>query len=433
MSNQIMEAIEGIGKAFEELKKTNDQMLVEERKGNEARARELKETLEKISDDLDSRSKDKEILEKRLAAQQERLEILEAVNERPGKTLKEKVSDEYKDAWVKWMRSGGNDHDAERECKAAMKKAMEHKVIAVGSNADGGLAVPEQISRNIDKYVLAMSDIVAEVKNVQVGTSDYVELVSSNDLGYGWSTESGTRSAQANPELVARTPTWGELYTLPSSYNWALEDLFFDVETWITDSASEQFAVGLSTAIYNGNGSGKPTGMFNSAPTTSDDYASPRRAGGVLEYIPLSSPSSPITSTGVNFTSLIDLVKQLRRPYHPGAKFAFNRTTQAHVRKLTDSNGSYLWQPSLQVGMPDRLLGYPTFIWEDLGSPTTLNAYPVVFGDFRRGYTLVTRSGMSMIRDPYSTKGTTIFYLSRRYGGCVGNCNALKVLKVAAS
>lgn len=431
--SEILNAIEGIGKAFEELKKTNDQMLNEERKGNEARARELKDVLEKISSDLDAKSKDKEILERRLAAQQERLEILEATNSRPGKTIKEKVEDEYKQKWLEWMRTGGKDQGLEHECKQILKKAVEHKVIAAGSAADGGLAVPEDISRAIDKYVLAMSDIVPNVKSVTVGTTDYVELISANDLGYGWSTESGSRSATANPELISRTPTWGELYTLPSAYNWALEDIFFNVENWIVDNASEQFANALSASIYNGNGSGKPTGMFASAPTTSDDYASPRRAAGVLEYIPLSSPSSPITTDGVNFESLIDLVKALRRPYLSNAKFAMNRTTQAHVRKLKNSNGDYLWQPSLQVGNPDMLLGYPTFIWEDLGSPTTANNYPVVFGDFRRGYTLASRTGMSMIRDPYSTKGTTQFYISRRYGGCVANCNALKVLKVAAS
>ena len=432
--SEILSAIEGIGKAFEELKKTNDQMLNEERKGNEARAKELSGVLEKISADLDAKSKDKEILERRLATQQERLEILEATTSRPGKTLKEKVEGEYKTKWLEWMRSGGKDQGLEHECKSILRKGMEQKVIAVGSGVDGGLAVPEEISRAIDNYVLALSDIVPNVKNVQVGTTDYVELISSNDLGYGWSTESGSRSASANPELISRTPTWGELYTLPSAYNWALEDMFFSVENWIVDNASEQFANGLSSAIYNGNGSGKPTGMFNSSPTTSDDYASPRRAGGVLEYIPISGAnSSPFTTAGFDGDDLINLVTALRRPYLTNAKFAMNRTTRGHVRKLKDTTGQYLWQPSLQVGTPDMLLGYPVFVWEDLGSATSANAYPVVFGDFRRGYTLATRSGMSMIRDPYSTKGTTAFYISRRYGGCVGNCNALKVLKVALS
>jgi len=433
MSNTILEAIEGVAKSFEELKKTNDQMLLEERKGNEARARELKDTLDKISEDLDQKSKDKEILERKLATQQERLEILEAVNTKPGKTMGEKIKDEYKTAFMKWMRSGGADRDAEHEAKSIMKKGVEAKVIAVGSGADGGLAVPEEISRAIDKYVLKMSEIVANVKNVQVGTSDYVELISVNDLGTGWSTESGSRSAKANPELVSRTPTWGELYTLPSAYNWALEDIFFDVENWLLDNASEAFAVALSTAIYSGNGSGQPTGMFNGAPVSTDDYASPRRAAGVIEYLPITASSSPFTTNGFGVDDMVDLVYGLRRPYHTGAKFAMNRATIGHVRKLKDSNGQYLWQPSVQAGQPDMILGYPVFVWEDLLGATTLNAYPVVFGDFRRAYTLVTRTGLSVLRDPYSTKGSTAFYIARRYGGIVTNNSAVKCLKVALS
>jgi len=222
MSNStILEAIEKIGSSFEELKKTQDQMLDEERKGNMARAAELKDMVEKISADLDKASKEREIAERKQATITERLEILEACNSKPGKTHADKVKDEYKTAFMDWIRTGGNDREAEFKARGLMKKAMEAKVIAVGSAADGGLAVPEEISRAIDNYVLKMSEIVANVKNVTVGTSDYVELISVNDLGYGWSTESGTRSAKANPELISRAPTWGELYTLPSAYNWA--------------------------------------------------------------------------------------------------------------------------------------------------------------------------------------------------------------------
>ena len=434
MSNPIVDAVEGIKQSFKEFQDVNDKRLADEAAGNLARARELQGTLDKINDAMNDQQKNKEVLERRLTQQQERLEIVEAVSTRPGKTFKDKADEEHKTLFLRWMRSGGQDRQAEAEYRTLRQKLVEQKVIAVGSNADGGFAVPEEISRAIDKYVLKMSDIMQNIKVVQVGTSDYQELISVNDLGTGWSTESGTRSAQANPELVSRAPTWGELYTLPSAYNWALEDMFFDVEAWLVDNAAEGFAVALSTAIYNGNGSGKPTGMFAGSPVTTDDYASPRRAAAVLEYIPISAAaSSPFTVAGIQSDDLINLVAQLRRPYHSNAKFAFNRSAQAHIRKLKDTNGQYLWQPSLQAGLPDVLLGYPTFIWEDLGSPTSANAFPVAFGDFRRAYTLTTRTGISVLRDPYSTKGSTLFYIARRYGGTVSNSHACKVLKVALS
>ena len=79
------------------------------------------------------------------------------------------------------------------------------------------------------------------------------------------------------------------------------------------------------------------------------------------------------------------------------------------------------------------LLGYPVFTWEDLGSSIAANTYPVMFGNFAKAYTLAARTGMSIVRDNISTPGYTAFYVSRRYGGCVTNNAAVKVLKVSVT
>lgn len=432
MANEIMQAIEAVGKSFADLKETNERMLAEERAGNQARAKELKDSLDKISDELGNNVKTKEILEKRLATMQDRLEIVEALNDRPRATIQDKIRSEHKDLFFRWLRSRGTDQSAEHQYQELVKKSREVKDVSL-TDAAGGFAVPEEISRAIDNLVLKLSAISANVKNVQVGTSDYKELISVNDTTYTWAAEADSRSATAEPTLRSRAPTWGELYAYMQASNWSLEDIFFNVENWLVENAAEGFAVGLATAIYNGNGSGKPTGMFNGAPVTTDDYASPERAHGVLEYIPITSPSSPYTSSGVTPKTIVDLVYSIRAPYRSGAKFAMNSVTQGHVRKMTDTNGQFLWQPSMQLGQPDRLLGYELFTWEDLGSPTGAGTYPIVFGDFRRTYTLATRSGMSIIRDNVTAPGFTKFYIARRYGGCVTNNNAAKVVKSAVS
>lgn len=433
MANEILSAIENVGKSFEDLKATNAKMLDEERKGNESRARELRDAIEKISETLDASVKAREVAEKRQATLQDRIEILEALNERPRATIQDRIHSEHKDLFVKWLRSGGTDREAEHKYAELVAKAREVKDVSIGTNAAGGFALPAEVSRAIDQLVLKQSAIAANVKNVQVGSSDYAELVTQLDNTVSWSTETGSRSATTSPQLRQRKPTWGEVYALPKASNFSLEDLFFNVETWLVDATAEAFAVGLSTAIYNGNGSGKPTGMVNTAPVTTDDYASPERAHAALEYIPITSPSSPFTSSGLTAKTLIDLIYLLRAPYRSGAKFAMNSVTQGHVRKMTDSNGQFLWQPSMQMGQPDMLLGYPVFTWEDLGNPTTGNALAVVFGDFQRVYTLATRAGISIIRDQVTAPGFTNFYVSRRYGGCVTNNNAAKVGKIAVS
>lgn len=430
MSTQLFEAIEGIGKSFEEFKKINDQRIDEERKGNEARAKELATALEKVSAELTDNSKKKAELEKRIALQQDRLELLEAINDRPRQTVQEKARGEYRDVFIDMVRAGLEDPQLKTQIRELETKYREVKDVTIGSGAAGGYALPEEISRSVDKMLLKLSPITQYVKNVTVGTQDYKELVSVNSATYAWSTETGTRNATNSPELRERTPTWGELYAYPKASNWSLRDLFFNVEQFLIDNISEGFSVGLASAIWNGDGSGKPTGFINTAPATNDDYGSPERAHSSFEYIPITTPSSPQTTSGITADSIIDLVYALNPRYRANARFAMNTLTQAHVRKFKDTQGQYLWQPSIQAGQPDRLLGYEVFTWENMGGPKTSNEYPVAFGDFNKGYTLTMRNDMEILRDPYTTKGYTAFYVSRRFGGIVTNNSAIKMLKV---
>jgi len=436
MSNQLFEAIESIGKGFDEFKRVNDERLDEERKGNEARARELADALDKISADLTENQKKKEVLEKRLSTQADRLELLEATMDKPRMSMKDKLHGEHKQLFDRWIRSGGKDEHARQECDELAKKAMEFKDVSIGTTAAGGFAVPEEIATMVDAILLKTSPITQFVKNVRAGTSDYKELVSVNDVGYAWAAETTDRSTKtATPSLRERTPTWGELYAHPTTTNWALQDMFFSVQNWLVDSIAEAHSVGLSSAIWNGNGSGKPTGFINTAPTTAADgnEVSPQRAAAAFQYVAIVASSSPFTTNGFRTDDLISLVYKLNPRLRGNARFAANTNSQSHMRKLKDSNGQYLWQPSLQAGQPDRLMGYELFTWEEMGDPTTINHYPVAFGDFNKAYTLVTRQDMNILVDPYTTKGYTAFFIDRRYGGIVTNNSAIKLLKVALS
>lgn len=432
--SEMVDLITKIGKGFEDFKAVNEQALSEERKGNEARAKELSETLEKISADLTDNSKKKAELEKRLAMQADRLELLESLNDRPKASIQDKMKAEHKDNLIKWVRSGGTDMNAVHSQQQLEAKAREVKDVTIGTTTAGGFALPEEIARTVDKLLLKTSPILQYIKNVQSGTQDYKELVSVNSMTYSWSSETGTRSATTTPVLREHAPTWGELYAYPQASNWSLADLFFNVEQWLMDSLMEGWAVGLSAAVWNGNGSSKPTGIINTSLATNDDYASPERSQYAFEYIPISGAnSSPFTTASIDGDDVINLMYALNQRYRANARFAANTTTQGHLRKLKDTTGQYLWQPSLQAGQPDRLLGYELFTWEEMGNPTTANAYPLAFGDFNKAYTLVTRADTQMVRDNVTTPGYTKFYVSRRFGGISTNNNAVKFAKVALS
>lgn len=436
---EINDSIAKIGSAFEEFKKANDQRIEEESKGNAARAKELSEMCDKILADMDTQRKNKDLIEKRLAVATERLEMLEAMNDRPRASVADKIRNEHKTNFLSWLRSGGTDMGAIAAQQQLEAKAREVKDVSTGTTTAGGFALPEEISRTVNTLLLKVSEISGAVKNVTVGTTDYKELLThyANSTAsnlYGWAGETSSRTATGTPELRERTPTWGELYAYATASNWSLNDLFFDVENWITNAVAEGMGIAQSVAIWSGNGSNKPTGMTNTAPSTSDDYSSPLRSASAYEYIPIpTAGSSPFTTAGITADSVIALFYQLNPRYRPNSRFAANTVTQGHLRRLKDTTNQYLWQPGLQAGQPDTLLGRQIITFEEMGNPTSANAYPLAFGDFSQAYVLVNREGMTVVRDQVTSPGFTKYYLAKRVGGCVTNNDALKLLKCSLS
>lgn len=431
MVNPILEKIDEFGQAVVDMRKAHEESLAEMKKGNEARAKELEIQSERANKKIDEALKVINTLNHDNEAYKTRIELLEALSDRPKGTPAEQLEQKHCQAWLKFLRSGFKDSSLESEVKGYEKQMYQMKANEVlsGTALQGGNAVPRIVSEAIENLVLKLSDILPEVNNVAAGSPDYNELVSIAGANGGWSSETGSRSQSVAANLRKVTITHGELYAFPRASNWALQDLFFDVLGWLTRDAADTFAVSISTAIHSGNGSSRPTGMTNTAPTNADDYASPMRAAAVYEYI--ATGSSPIT-TEPSLDDLIDLQVAVRRPYQPNAKWAMNSVTMGKLRQKKDSNGQYLWQPSVQVGQPDLLLGKPVIVWEDMANYGA-NALPIAYGDFQRAYTFARIGSMSMIRDEVTVPGFTNFLLAQRAGGIPRNNDAVKFLKQVAS
>jgi HK97 family phage major capsid protein len=121
-------------------------------------------------------------------------------------------------------------------------------------------------------------------------------------------------------------------------------------------------------------------------------------------------------------------VHAVKAGYRANGTFVFNRATQAAIRKLKDADGDYVWQPPAKAGEPSLLMGYPVAESEDMPNMTA-DSYAVAFGDFRRGYLIVDRVGIRVLRDPYSHKPYVLFYTTKRVGGGVQDFEAIKLLK----
>jgi HK97 family phage major capsid protein len=351
--------------------------------------------------------------------------MLEANANKPGKTIGQKRRDEYTDTFWKWIRAKGQSSPLEQKLQDQYEQMRIHNDITIGTPSGGGYAVPEEISRMISVLEKKMSPVRDLIKIVQAGTSDYKELVDIAGESSGWVGETGTRSATTTPKLREVVPTHGELYAYPQVSEWSLDDIFFNVEDWLTQRVARDFAIKEATAVISGNGTNQPTGMLNTTPVTTADFASPLRAAAAYQY--LASDLTP-GGSGILADILIDTVYTLNSMYRPGAVWIMNSATVGAIRKLKDTTDQYLWQPGLSLGQPDRLLGYPISVWEQMPDIGT-NNFPVGFGSWREAYVLVDRVGMRILRDNISAIGHVRFYVRRREGGIVLNNDAAKFIR----
>ncbi|MBT9495366.1 MAG: phage major capsid protein [Paucibacter sp.] len=431
----VGEALDKIATAFDEYKKVNDQRLEAIKSGSSTSDLEAK--LAKMDAHMDA-----------LTEAKSRLEKVETKLSRPGafgnsggdgeKGSKESV--EYKTAFLSWVR---NPQDTELRASLQQKskalRAVEAKAFGgddgfetratqavTSTGSAGGFAMPEVIERAIARLSVDISPIrqIATVRTV--GSPDYKELFDINGAAFEWVGEGDTRNQTNTPDLAECAPTFGMASAKPQASEESLDDLFFNVEDWLTGSGSESMSAGEGAAFVSGNGTKKPTGFLaGPTPVTTADAA---RAFGTLQYIASGQAAAMPTSADVFY----DLIYSLRARYRANARWVTQKLVLAAMRKYKDSQNQYLWQPSLIQGQPATFLGYGITEAEDMPS-IAANAFPVAFGDFKEGYLIADRVGMRMTRDEITTPGFVKFYIRKRVGGKLRNTQAIKLLKISAA
>lgn len=211
---------------------------------------------------------------------------------------------------------------------------------------------------------------------------------------------------------------------MPAATSSLLEDAAVDIDTWITSEIEAAFAEQEGSAFVNGDGVNKPSG-FLSAPTVDDGSWSWGNLGYVATGVDGAFATDP--SDG-----LIDTIYSLKAGYRQNAKFVMNRKTQSTIRKFKDADGNYMWQPPAAAGQQAMLQGFAVIEAEDMPDIAS-NSTSIAFGDFERGYLIVDRAGVSVLRDPYSAKPYVLFYTTKRVGGGIQNFEAIKLMKFGIS
>ena len=193
-----------------------------------------------------------------------------------------------------------------------------------------------------------------------------------------------------------------------------LYDNAFNLESYILTQFSKALANAEENAFLNGDGVGKPLGIFT------------ENGGGQIAI-------TTNTQSSITADEIINLVHSLKRPYRKNAKFIMNDQTIALIRKLKDNNGAYLWQPSLQAGEPDRLFGYP--VYTSAYVPTVAAGTPVIaFGDFSY-YNIGDRGVRSFdqLRELFAGNGMVGFLAKERVDGKLVLPEAVQILKMKPS
>jgi HK97 family phage major capsid protein len=318
---------------------------------------------------------------------------------------------EHKEAFEAYVRRGD-----ERALQTIDQKAMSY-----GSGPDGGYLVPEETETEIGKRLASLSPIRSIASVRQVSTAVLKKPFSLTGPATGWVAETAARPQTNTATLSELSFPAMELYAMPAATASLLEDSAVDLDQWIASEVEAAFAEQEGLAFVTGNGTNKPRGFLD-YDTVADGSWTWGNLGyvatGVDGALPASNPSD----------KLIDLIYALRAGYRQNASFVMNRKVQASIRKLKDADGNYLWQPPASPGSRAMLMGFPLVEAEDMPD-AGVDETPIAFGDFGRGYLVVDRTGVRVLRDPYSAKPYVLFYTTKRVGGGVQDFNAIKLLK----
>lgn len=317
-------------------------------------------------------------------------------------------ADERKAAWGGYMKAG-------------LTAGLEAKGLAESAPSTGGYVAPPETERLIERRLMAASPM-REICSVRtVGAGVYRKPYSIAAVASGWVAETAPRPETDAPTLNLLEFPSAELYACPAATQSLLDDAFVNLDEWLAAECEDAFAAQETAAFVGGDGVNKPKG-FLSYPTVAD-------VGQVWGQLGFIGTGAAGAFPGANpADKLMDLAYLPGAQYRPGARFVMNRRTTSTIRKFKDTTGAYIWSPGTLPGQAPSLLGYPVTEIETMPDMAA-NSVAIAFGDFARGYLIVDRAGMRVLRDPFTAKPYVLFYTTKRVGGGVQNFDAIKLLK----
>ncbi|MBZ9757862.1 phage major capsid protein [Mesorhizobium sp. ESP6-5] len=302
-----------------------------------------------------------------------------------------------------------NDND-ERKAFATFVRsgdAGEVKSLGYATPSTGGILAPEQVSASILEKVAEFSPVrsLAQTISMSGPLLQLPRLVDEVTVGEVAETAARPESEPTFDQIDLKA---FEMAVIVPVTRILLEDAQIDLAAYLGNHIARRFGQKEAGWFVKGNGTSQAEGVLTSA-----DVAE--------------------VEADIAADDLIDLFYSIKTAYSSNGSWLMNRKTMAVVRKLKDTDGSYIWQPALTAGQPPLLLGRPVYEGVDMPDPVAGNK-AIVFGDFATGYAIADRVGFEIIRDDLTgaANGIVKLHARRRVGGRVVMGEALTKLKVAA-
>jgi HK97 family phage major capsid protein len=401
---EIKALIEGINRAHAEFKAEHKKEMDDLKKGMGDVVQS--EKVERINGELSKMQKAIDDLNAMLAA---------AKVGGGGGDPSDPVRAEHAKAFERFFRRGVDADLRDLEVKAKLTS---------GSEPDGGYVVPIEMATTIDRVLAAVSTVRSLSTVMQLSAPTYKKMVNMGGAAHGWVGEEEARPETSTPVLRALEFNVMEIYAQPAATQATLDDASINIEQWLADEVSQTFADQEGAAFVSGNGVRRPRGILAYPTVLNANYA-----WGSLGYVKTGAAADFAASAPAD--TFLDLVYSLKAGYRRNASFLMNDVIVARLRKFKDGQSNYLWQPSMTIGEPATFAGYAVNTDDNMPN-VAANAFPVAFGDFRRGYLILDRIGIRVLRDPYTSKGNVLFYTTKRVGGGVQNFEAIKLMKCEA-
>lgn len=339
--NKILEMIDKRNKAWDTAKN-----FVEEKQDKDGL---LSEEDAKVYNELEKKVRD-------YGVQIERLKEMEEMDKELSKPINKAITEKPQNNQVEQKEEKKG--RARNEYKDAMLKALRsnfrnvNNILQEGVDTDGGYLVPEEYDKRLIEKLKA-ENIVRGLATVIPTAGNHKINIAATDPAASWIEEGQalTFGTSAFEQILLDAH---KLHVAVKVTEELLYDSAYPLEDYIINSFASAIANAEEDAFLNGDGTNKPTGIFN------------KTKGGT--YI--------AETTALKADDIIDLVHSLKRPYRKNAAFILNDKLVAAIRKLKDTNGAYIWQSSYKEGEPDRLLGYK--VYTSAYAPEKA----IAFGDF---------------------------------------------------